>query len=540
MAISILNQNQRSLLLIILVYSLANGLMLINNGVFWDDWTLFNMSEQGIREQFIGNGSWNSGWGYMHIWLQKTSNPPLLYHAITFLLHLGISLLFFTVLGKFDLDHIARLAISLIAATVPFNQARVTMICLPYSISLFLFMLAFLIFINNLKRKNILIRIISLSLFFYSFTTNSLLVFYAIVPLALMYFNRHQLKETWKKLIVANIDFLILPPLFWLIKSIFLKPQNFYFENGYNSFSFKRLIYSPIKIMSVTIDAFSGIVDALNQAIFSYYFLFSLAILAILYFFNFKFKGKIHAVKINNSAFILQTGIVLLILAILPYILVGKLPLHQGFETRHQLLMPFGYSLIIYGLLTRLIKAKFKGIVLILILLFNIAGQISLQKQYLIGWMKQESIMSNLLNHPEIHKYRTIQVIDQVPEQDATTRALRFYEWNGMVKKVFGHQDQLFVTEDLYNGDLKTMSLLEFVEARKEQNVLESRNMKKYFPDDTFGILWLSYGSNSLDTWKNIIKINYLYYEDKNRFNKEILEFTKIIFHSTDFDIYKK
>ena len=68
------------------LYFLAFGFMLINAGVWWDDWCLYNMSAEGIKEPFIGNGGFYIA--PIHIFLQNISNnPPLLYHFLAFFLY---------------------------------------------------------------------------------------------------------------------------------------------------------------------------------------------------------------------------------------------------------------------------------------------------------------------------------------------------------------------------------------------------------------------------------------------------------------------
>lgn len=73
--------------LIALIYTLVNFLILVNQGIYWDDWLIYNTGKADIYNQFIGNGLW-----YMapiHLFLQNiTKSPAFLYHLIIFFLDL--------------------------------------------------------------------------------------------------------------------------------------------------------------------------------------------------------------------------------------------------------------------------------------------------------------------------------------------------------------------------------------------------------------------------------------------------------------------
>ena len=82
------------LVLIVLSFCAANFPMLMNFGCFWDDWVLYNQDPKMLEFTFLKVAG-AVFWGKMHAFLNGTSNPPLIYHLITFFSQLaGLLILF--------------------------------------------------------------------------------------------------------------------------------------------------------------------------------------------------------------------------------------------------------------------------------------------------------------------------------------------------------------------------------------------------------------------------------------------------------------
>src|SRR5690554_5148584 len=127
-----------------LLFGISNCLMLINPGVYWDDWTLYNMSDQGIMSQFFGNGA--VIFGYMHVLLQKFPIAPVFYHLLTFILQLVSIFTLFKIIGKWYVAESKEAKFGyfavLIYSILPLGDAKIAMICLPFTLCLTVFVLA--------------------------------------------------------------------------------------------------------------------------------------------------------------------------------------------------------------------------------------------------------------------------------------------------------------------------------------------------------------------------------------------------------------
>ena len=349
--------------IITIVYFCTNMLMLFNNGVFWDDWTLYNMDTEGITELFKGNGLWNSGIGYIHIALQKLPYPSLIYRSITFILGLFSAILFFTILKRTKIvSDFGTTAITLFYIVLPFNAAKINMICLPYTICLAAFISALYFFILFLENRKIIYRLISLFLFFYSFTTNSLLMFYGIIPLILMYKEIPRTLNIFIKKVFHNFDFIVLPIVFWIFKTVYLVPSGEYLYQGYNTFNTWRLISYPKRLWSSFYNSLFGIFDEVTQNA-SFFLFIILIIIILLSKLKYPNTKNFNFPKINIHKHRHLIYIIIFILGATPYILVGKPPSFEGYSTRHQLLIAFSLSFIFYDLIITTFKNKYQFII---------------------------------------------------------------------------------------------------------------------------------------------------------------------------------
>ena len=73
-----------------ILYTLAHGLIVLNSGIFWDDWTLYNVEKSLIISHFTDAGfPWT---GYLHVFLLSLNNG-ILFYRLTVLLSFLLSAL---------------------------------------------------------------------------------------------------------------------------------------------------------------------------------------------------------------------------------------------------------------------------------------------------------------------------------------------------------------------------------------------------------------------------------------------------------------
>ena len=149
--------------------------------------------------------------GYLHTFLLKLG-PPI-YKLLTFLIFFINGILLDQILKRNAfISENNRFFICLLFLVSPLNIARVTLICFPYTFCTFLFFLAWFL----LPTK----RFISLILFLFSFTTNSLLVFYCLPIIEIFYTHYKFNKNYILKFIKRNL-FLFLSIYFLFFENIF-------------------------------------------------------------------------------------------------------------------------------------------------------------------------------------------------------------------------------------------------------------------------------------------------------------------------------
>ena len=136
------------------VYAIANALILLVHGVFWDDLTILNASKEAILEQYIGNGMpWT---GYLHCFMQQLPHTVLLYHALLFGIGLANVYLFKAILKHMPLSASTQWYATLLFAAYPLGVAHMAMICFSYNLGFMLELIAILLLQRNQPKFNVL------------------------------------------------------------------------------------------------------------------------------------------------------------------------------------------------------------------------------------------------------------------------------------------------------------------------------------------------------------------------------------------------
>jgi len=143
-------------------------------------------------------------------------------------------------------------------------------------------------------------------------------------------------------------------------------------------------------------------------------------------------------------------GLGLMALGSLPYLLARKLASFQDWETRHQLLLPFGLALLVVAglrVLERIRPGRLSlavgcgaGIAMAAAAAF---GPISL----LADWHKQEGVIAALEATPGAARASTVIVQDETTGWNYGGRVYRFYEWSALLHAAYGGPARLAVPD---------------------------------------------------------------------------------------------
>lgn len=434
------------------LYCIGNIFFLLNfEGIYWDDWTLYNVDTASMLSQFQMNGGFITG--YIHYVLLNIANGVFMYRLLVFITFFLSGIFIYKILSQHITTQKNAFWITLIYLTIPINSAKIAIINAPSTFNLFIFFTAFFLLTKYITTpKSILYRILILFLFFISFTINSLLVFYAIIPLYMIYTiiietkikkNQYMFIYSVKKFVSTYIDFIVLPIIFYIVKTTYMMPSGLY--ETYNQINFNLDKIVNIINTSFTTSIYEPIYLSVQTSLM-YWYVFLFVFITLLLIIQNKIMSK---EPFYHYIIFIVLGVLVYILAVFPYATVHKLPQLNVWESRHQLLMPLGLAFILYAILSffsKLHKNISHLFFLLLITIFTIQN-IYHDYRYIKDWYYQVALEENFKSLKIIQDNTTFIAEVKLNKSLANGRNLPFYEQNGRMKKVFGDDKRLMVEQ---------------------------------------------------------------------------------------------
>jgi hypothetical protein len=537
---------------IFVFYALSYSLMIFNPGVFWDDWVFVNQSYSVISKIFIDSGATG---GHpvatsIHYFLLHVSRAPgVVYHSLTFLLFFLAIVLFYAILRGLKIGRESRFIITLLFAVLPFNVARIYMATMPYTIGFVFALAGLLLFADILEKENILKRVVSLlCLFTAYYLLNSILVFApACICLFLIvkYYDDSISAIRNSKMLLKQLlkwpDYLLLPVLYWIIKSIYLQPSNNYI--GYNHVGMKGIITFPLGLLKTVGSSFLGLNSLLLPTMADTQQFILFVVLAALAFVLMRktmsragqetlftidyYHVKYASTKSAGIPALVIIGIVLFSAGAFPYIVVGNNPNFHSTESRHQILLGIGTACMLFDLLrwsiNTFIAQKHKWNVFVLsssltVSLFvtaNFGKNIDALRTTFI----QEAIKIDFKSAEEMKTGRNFIFEDKIHSL-FWSQSLRYYSLSGMAKEVFGDQKRIIVPD---------FEIADFQRTYKTY-LTEDNNMKDVVFDGKYDYKIFALDGNYALSIFNTIKILYAKYYDPYQYEKNINDISFLLF----------
>ncbi len=514
-----------------ILFCIANILLLINPGVFWDDWTLYNMADRGIMSQFYGNGGVTTG--YLHIFLKNIWASPILYHILTFILQLLSVFLLFRVHEKFKLRKeisLFFLFAILIYTVFPIYDSKVTMIVFPSTLYLTSFLGAFLFLLKYCEnKKRIVLRLLSLLFFFFSFFTNSLLVFY-LVPIFLViflpfwqrFFSKNKILDykifvrKMLRQVLIHLDFFVLPFLFWVVRSLYFQPSQQYAAIGYNKIEVQSLLEIPYRFALFVYVFFVSLFPLVKEALQIPEIWGVFLIVAVLTYK--RFKERDFSFKISWK--ILLWGLFILGVGVFPYLMVNKIPGFGWNSSRHQLLMGFGLCVILMGLLFQLKSSNLKKIFFSLLSGGFVAFTFFLHFSYFKGHIKHE-VLNYYFESQNLSSDQSQTILYHDKTNNFTQKGIpsNFYELSGILKLSHPEEKIMLIKKDQFyrfkkSGFFKiikphfhayNLSNYDITKPSLELEMIYSKKTLPSFPILTF---YGDYLSGNKDNWEKYFEFN--------------------------------
>jgi hypothetical protein len=413
------NFRHNDIFLLAVFYTIMHGgILLIPNAIFWDDWILYRTEPSVIADTFKQAGVILNWVSYLHITLLEIG--PWIYKVLTFFLMFICGLLLNLILARAAiLSKENRFLVVLLFLVFPFNMARVAIIDFGYTLCLFSFFSAWYL----IERQ----RIIALALFFFSFNTNSLLVFYALPVLDIMHRNGHLKNSTsFIAFIFRYPDFLILPFLFYFVKVYFYNPTGFY-ANYNQHYSYGNIRYA-VK---------TQLKDLVKFRVNPYLFF---ALLPIIYVCTKRWhsqKSLAYELKTLHLFFI---GCLALFLAGFPYWIVNLVPTFNEWSSRHQLLFPLGTAVLVVAIL-QLFQNRIKTIIVATLIAACLSYGLATYYSFIQDWQKQSELLKFMTaNTLKLKDANLVIFDDKTKSLNAIAREYRFYEWNGLLEQATGNE----------------------------------------------------------------------------------------------------
>ena len=304
----------------------------------------------------------------------------------------------------------------LLFLVLPLNTARVALYTFCYSVPFVLFFFAWYLLISFASRKT---YFLSMVLFFLSFGMHSLLPFYFLPAL-----HKFLLSKVGSvRLLIAfartNFIMLLLPVLYWGMRSIFWPEEIAYHDVGLTS------LLKTVPFVLV----WGGF-------------------LLIIFVFQLKLRAK------KQSLQVIFAGTLSVFFGIYAYVVYGFFSPNWSFfskyiETflgrsdwysRHQTLQPLGAALLIVGVIGLLPKflKKFTKQIQILILVVCVVFNIGFGFEYVVDHSKQKEVNSVLKAEGESKSGRNYQFVDQTTLLNARGRVFRERDWKGLIWLAYG------------------------------------------------------------------------------------------------------
>jgi hypothetical protein len=393
-----------------ILYTISWGWLFIVRDSYWsDDWDEFRFRDlTGYDYGQFGFAPWKD----LNVLMFDIFGPAFLRVAV-FVFFFFSCLFVYKILCTISLINSGqRVVISLLFLILPFNTPRVALYTFYFSLSYCLFFAAWCVLVTRGTRRS---RYLACALFFLSFQMFTMLVFFLLPVVHLFSLEgRGKLHDviSWLR---RNLFFLSLPLIFWIMRSLFWSSSRRYHEitdNKIKGFFGFIYIFLVIAVGLVAVYRQSG--PNRRKVVLLVFFGFGSMLVGYLPYVIYGLVGYGFDVPITY--------------------LVTMLGRSDWFS-RHQILQPLGFSILLVGLIGLLpsfanrFRHWFVGAILAISVVFNVAFGF----EYFVDYSKQNSVVAALDAKPTKTVGGEIQMVDQTTFLNARQRSYRERDWLGLV-----------------------------------------------------------------------------------------------------------
>lgn len=389
--------------------------MLLINGVWWDDWIIWNAPRATLVNNWITEGN-TPHLAAIHLFIYDNfalGIIPLVYRFIAFISGIVSLLLIWEILRCFKLPLSFRVGVAALVACSPMNTATILMCCMMYNVSTPLFFLGALLFLRSLESGNIFMKLgASISLFLSLFFWMSPIV---VIPFMVLIVALWQIKpEKWSYANVRHV-FLkclswwyiwIIPIIFWIVRSILFKPKAQF--NDYYALDLKAILILPLTIVQSLIKNVLGLLGYEIEMI-SGSLTYTIGLLLLVMFMIIITRYVLPTredlpVSKRQALNISWISIIVFVGALIPTAIIGgRIGDSSGFDSiqsRYQALMILPVSLILYALISQVRGVRTRNIILAVLITTSTFATVRTLLNYQRGWFKELAVVSIIKNEP--------------------------------------------------------------------------------------------------------------------------------------------
>lgn len=373
---------------ILIIYSLAHGMMLTLTGTFHDDWlSLFCDAASKDIEGFESGRPY-----YSEVVKMVWDIPSYAYRKIAFVLYLLSSIFLYLSLRKIrDRVNVNPLILTLLCIIAPINDARVLLANFPYAVGQMLFSLAMYLFFTYMENKKLILRVCSIAMFFLSFTLNSNLVMFIII---LLYLHKYSYKKY-----IHYCDFILLPIVFFALNHILYPTYGSYAD--YNNVNIADMLLAVLKLPLVILNTMYEMIVELLNIFGDKKIAQGLSLILIILTIDIK---KIYTNDSNRYRLIL--GLILLAAGVYSYSVVrNDVSIHiVGIQGRDAMQLGLGFAFLVSYFMENIKKYKWKKYICVLMIFLGIVHFNKWYVEYQVEWYNQELFSELVYDNPTIRE----------------------------------------------------------------------------------------------------------------------------------------
>lgn len=467
----LLNQRRIAVGAIVAASVLIHGLLLLNDGVYWDGWLIYAKLQDKdwstLYQLYHELGV--PTFAYFHWLMGYLPYTIFCYKLVAFLSITCSAILVYMICEESRLtNRLGSLLIALLSLSYPAFQASTELCLLPYMVFYSVFLLACFLAMKSERMTGLsryVLHVVALALWLLSFSSSALLVFYYGFLLVLVLLVRQNeglsVKNLLTRFLLRRLDYVFLPILYWFVMRHFFPPHGHYAT--FNQFSLSILgvawYYVDFLWHSVCAQVDVALGRLLHHPAALVFVLLTLLWLSRTF--------HLHSIRLSErkTSFYgaLLVGVALLLLAILPCAVTLKPLSTSGYWTHYFLLVGLPMAVILISIV-QLCLGNARGAIsrfgLFFLAILFVAFSLSTWAYYFSWqgrWVKDRSIIENLRATDSASQVSVFWVDDRF--QMGQEEGYRFFEWSSLLSTVWKDESHIGLDQRLFTPDFLTEGL---------------------------------------------------------------------------------